>query len=73
MTQRFVWNKFCCTLRLLFALPIALMITTAFVGCGRDAEPRQQVVLYTSLNEPTARAVIDAFEQETGVQVVVVA
>ncbi len=29
------------------------------------------MVLYTSLNEPTARAVIDAFEQQTGIRVIV--
>lgn len=40
------------------------------VGCG-PAEPDNHVVLYTSLNEPTARAVIDAFERETGIRVIV--
>lgn len=50
------------TVLLLLGLALAL-------GCGsRDAE---QVVLYTSLNEPTARAVIEEFERRTGVRVVV--
>lgn len=38
-------------------------------GCG--GEKREEVILYTSLNEPTARAVLDAFEKETGIRVVV--
>lgn len=44
-----------------------------FTGCGGGApgEDRGEVVLYTSLNEPTARAVIDAFEEETGIRVIV--
>ncbi len=46
----------------LFALSTSLLL-----GCGRDE--RQTVVLYTSLNEPTARAVIDVFEKETGIHV----
>lgn len=49
---------------------IALLATIALPGCKRDSE-RETVVLYTSLNEPTARAVIDEFERETGIQVIV--
>jgi iron(III) transport system substrate-binding protein len=45
-------------------------ITAALSGCDGTSD-RQQVVLYTSLNEPTARAVVDAFEQETGIRVIV--
>jgi iron(III) transport system substrate-binding protein len=35
-------------------------------ACG---DPAREVVLYTSLNEPTARVVLDVFEQETGIEV----
>lgn len=40
-------------------------------GAGAGPGATQEVVLYTSLNEPTARAVLDVFEQETGIAVVV--
>lgn len=43
---------------------------TSMLGCG-GVVPENHVVLYTSLNEPTARAVIDAFEQQTGIHVIV--
>ncbi|NUN53744.1 MAG: hypothetical protein HUU06_13305, partial [Planctomycetaceae bacterium] len=36
-----------------------------------SAEPRK-VVLYTSLNEPTARTVVSAFEKDSGIRVQVV-
>ncbi len=52
---------------------LAIVVATVglfAVGCG-PAEPDNHVVLYTSLNEPTARAVIDAFERETGIRVIV--
>ncbi len=42
----------------------ALLLT----GCGGDAQ--EQVVLYSSLNEPTARPVIDRFEEKTGIRVI---
>lgn len=40
-------------------------------GCERQDGAVEEVVLYTSLNEPTARSVIDAFERETGIRVIV--
>lgn len=48
-------------------LPVFALLLLA--GCG--GEKRQEVILYTSLNEPTARAVLDAFEEETGIRVVI--
>ncbi|TVQ56905.1 MAG: extracellular solute-binding protein [Phycisphaerales bacterium] len=44
---------------------LALMLLT---GCGGDEQ--EQVVLYSSLNEPTARPVIDRFEEKTGIRVI---
>ena len=49
-------------------LPL-LLIGAGLTGCGSEETP--EVVLYTSLNEPTARAVIDEFEKSTGIRVVV--
>ncbi len=37
-------------------------------GCSGD--DREEVVLYSSLNEPTARPVIDRFEEKTGIRVI---
>ena len=46
----------------------SVLLIGGVIGCG-DAE-EQQVVLYSSLNEPTARAVLDRFEEKTGIRVV---
>ena len=48
-----------------------MVIMLMGAGCDRESADRDVVVLYTSLNEPTARAVIDAFEQQTGIRVIV--
>ena len=45
---------------------------TSTLACSR-APSSAEVVLYTSLNEPTARSVLDVFEKETGIQVQVTA
>lgn len=50
-----------------FALVCAAVLCGPF-ACGGDVE--EEVVLYSSLNEPTARAVIDRFEEKTGIRVV---
>jgi iron(III) transport system substrate-binding protein len=46
----------------------SLLALALAVGCGRT-DGRRQVVLYTSLNEPTARAVIQVFEARSGIRV----
>lgn len=51
---------------------LLLALVLFLAGCG-ESVPRQQVVLYTSLNEPTARSVLDAFTDATGIEVVLVA
>lgn len=44
----------------------------AACGCGsKTSADRNEVVLYTSLNEPTARSVLSRFEQKTGIRVIV--
>ncbi len=60
------------------ALPLVGVALLVFVAACRDSAgtdastgPAQQVVLYTSLNEPTARVVLDVFERETGIEVTV--
>jgi iron(III) transport system substrate-binding protein len=53
---------------LYWALGMMLM-GALFSGCGRGSNRSERVVLYTSLNEPTARAVIDVFEVRTGMRV----
>jgi iron(III) transport system substrate-binding protein len=43
----------------------------AVAGCQRSDQANvQQVVLYTSVDEPVARPIVRAFEAETGIQVV---
>jgi len=48
---------------------LVVMLGWGVAGCQQQ-EDQPQVVLYSSLNEPTARAVIDAFEQQTGIRVI---
>ncbi|MHB9005487.1 MAG: extracellular solute-binding protein [Limisphaerales bacterium] len=52
------------------SLPWAVALALGLVvGCDRRESGPGRVVLYTSLNEPTARPVIDAFEARTGIRV----
>ncbi len=39
------------------------------LACGPSDPGARRVVLYTSLNEPTARAVVEAFERRSGIRV----
>lgn len=50
---------------------VVLSVIVAACGDSTDGVPAQQVVLYTSLNEPTARVVLDVFEEETGIEVII--
>ena len=43
-----------------------LFLSIALAGCERGGADEADVVLYTSIDEPVARAIIDAFEAETG-------
>jgi iron(III) transport system substrate-binding protein len=52
-------KTFCCTALILLGL----------LGCHRSSNTRE-VVLYTSIDEPVARPIIDAFTQKTGIRVV---
>ena len=51
---------------------LALLAATLLAGCDRG-ERAADVVLYTSVDEPVSRQIIDAFEQETGYRVRLVA
>ena len=67
-------RRFVSSLRARALLTLALVLgVLALPGCGAGDESQAEVVLYTSLNEPTARSVLDAFEAETGIRVVLVA
>jgi iron(III) transport system substrate-binding protein len=48
-------------------LPALLLL--ALIGCRRSS-PAKEVVLYTSIDEPVARPILDAFMQQTGIKVV---
>jgi iron(III) transport system substrate-binding protein len=50
------------------ALGLALLLGIG-TGCGRGGQEAGRVTLYTSLNEPTVRAVISVFEERTGIHV----
>lgn len=60
-------------MRWLWLAGLAMVVAVAVSGCNGATmgTEQRQVVLYTSLNEPTARAVIDEFEKRTGIRVVV--
>jgi iron(III) transport system substrate-binding protein len=53
------------TTRLFFK--ICLLLSLA--GCHRSS-PSKEVVLYTSIDEPVARPIIDAFTRKTGIRVI---
>ena len=53
-------------MRRLGCLPALLLF--AVLGCKRS--PANEVVLYTSIDEPVARPILDAFTQQTGIKVV---
>lgn len=50
---------------------IMFAITTLFIGCKQkeDAEKKQRVTAYTTLDEELAREVFKAFTEETGIRV----
>lgn len=48
-----------------------LLLATLIIlpACGRDAEPRQTVVLYTSIDDYLIPEFVRAFEEETGIRI----
>src|SRR4051812_33560212 len=46
-----------------------LIACILFTGCNRSS-PAKEVVLYTSIDEPVARPILDVFTQKTGIKVV---
>ena len=48
---------------------IALALPLALLGCGDGGDAAQTVTLYTSVDEPYAKPIIEAFEAKTGIQV----
>ena len=56
------------------ALAALLLAATSLTGgCGKTTGAAADVVLYTSVDEPAARPVVDAFEKQTGLKVRLVA
>src|SRR6266480_2403092 len=51
------------------SLCCAGLLLLAVAGCNRSS-PAKEVVLYTSIDEPVARPIIDAFTQSTGIKVI---
>ena len=45
------------------------LLALVLAGCHRSSDTKE-VVLYTSIDEPVARPIIDAFTQKTGIKVV---
>ena len=58
---------------LMMKLTLLVAIALLSCGCGRSTDTAADVVLYTSVDEPAARPVIDAFEKKTGHKVRLVA
>jgi iron(III) transport system substrate-binding protein len=52
--------------RSVILLVICILLLT---GCNRSS-PAKEVVLYTSIDEPVARPILDAFTQKTGIKVI---
>jgi iron(III) transport system substrate-binding protein len=48
---------------------LALATLALAIGCDRGGGEKADVVLYTAIDEPVARQIIEAFEQETGYSV----
>jgi iron(III) transport system substrate-binding protein len=46
-----------------------VFLTLLIAGCNRSS-PAKEVVLYTSIDEPVARPILDAFTQSTGIKVI---
>ncbi len=47
------------------------LVTGLSGGCGKGADNRPEVVLYTSVDEVAARPIIEAFERQSGIRVLV--
>src|SRR3954447_3900338 len=50
-------------------LTFALLCLLLYGGCRKSTQPTPEVVLYTSVDEPFVRPLIDQFKQETGIEV----
>ncbi len=61
------------TARMMRTILLALLAALALVGCSRPSDAEQkQVVLYSSVDEEFLRQIVAAFEQRTGVRVLIV-
>ncbi len=58
------------SLRINLAAFLVVALSFVLVSCDRDKGPRQEVVLYTSVDEPVARPIIQEFERQTGIAVI---
>jgi iron(III) transport system substrate-binding protein len=59
-------------IRAIACLCVSVFIFGPVLSCGRSENSRQQIVLYTSIDEPIARPIIERFETQTGIDVVLV-
>ena len=48
------------------------ILLSSFFICGCDRKPAQEVVLYTSIDQPIAAPIVREFEQKTGIKVTLV-
>ena len=53
----------------LFYLCLSVFICGCFLGCDRSKPAAQTVVLYTSVDEPVARQILNDFTKQTGIAV----
>jgi len=56
---------------------LSYLCSCAFIGgstlsCDRADSAKKQITLYTSIDEPIARPIIEAFEKQTGIDVILV-
>lgn len=53
----------------LFLFIVCCLWAAALVGCGEQAEPREQVVIYTALDRVYSEPILKKFEEQTGIHV----
>src|SRR5437773_1637513 len=50
---------------------VFILLVALFMGCDRAATPSREVVIYTSIDEPVATPILQDFEKQTGIHVIV--
>jgi iron(III) transport system substrate-binding protein len=54
------------------SIAIVIVLVLVVSGCRRNGEAVRRVVLYTSVDEPFVRPLVERFKQETGIEVTLV-